>query len=411
VKAVNPESREDLNAHRSRLSFAAVRSRHLLAAGLAALAVAAPACAGDEAAEDGQATVAAGAPSAGLPPLLPRSRGTTFYVSTKGRDSNPGTKARPWRTIQRAFSRLRPGQRALVASGTYTADHVVERAGTRSAPITVAAQPGARVVLHAASTGGDTYPLRVTSGAAYVRISGFVLEGARGTSSTNVYFEGSAHDVELSRSEIRFSQDQGVFVENGARRIHLIGNRIHDNGRGHESGQHQSHGIYIEGADHLVANNIVYAHPFGFGIQVYPANQGTVLVHNTVVGSGHSGIVVGGDDGVSNITIRNNVLAFNARYGVQMDSDCPTAVSIDRNVIHGNRSGQVQGGCSGVTTSGGNIGSNPRFVAPARRDYRLSRGSPAINRARGDFSLRVDARGRRRPLGGGYDVGAFEGVG
>jgi hypothetical protein len=388
-----------------------VRSRHLLAAGLAALAVAAPACAGDEAAEDGQATVVAGAPSAALPPLLPRSRGTTFYVSTRGRDSNPGTRARPWRTIQRAFSRLRPGQRALVASGTYVADHVVERAGTRSAPITVAAQPGARVVLHAASTSGDTYPLRVTSGAAYVRISGFVLEGARGTSSTNVYFEGSAHDVELSRSEIRFSQDQGVFVENGARRIHLIGNRIHDNGRGHESGQHQSHGIYIEGADHLVANNIVYAHPFGFGIQVYPANQRTVLVHNTVVGSGHSGIVVGGDDGVSNITIRNNVLAFNARYGVQMDSDCPTAVSIDRNVIHGNRSGQVQGGCSGVTTSGGNIGSNPRFVAPARRDYRLSRGSPAINRARGDFSLRVDARGRRRPLGGGYDVGAFEGVG
>jgi Right handed beta helix region len=388
-----------------------VRSRHLIAAGLAALAVAAPACAGDEGADDGLATVAAAAPSAGLPALLPRSRGQVFYVAPNGRDSNPGTKARPWKTVQRAFSRLRPGQRALVAGGTYVADHVVERAGTRSAPITVAGLPGQRVVLRAASTSGDTYPLRVTSGAAFVRLQSLVLEGARGTSSTNVYFEGSAHDVELSRSEIRFSQDQGVFVENGARRIHLIGNRIHDNGRGHESGQHQSHGIYIEGADHLVANNVIYAHPFGFGIQVYPANRGTVVVHNTVVGSGHSGIVVGGDDGVSDITIRNNVLAFNARYGVQMDSDCPTGVTIDRNVIHGNRSGQVQGGCSGVTTSGGNISSNPRFVAPARRDYRLSRGSPALNRARGDFSLRVDARGRRRPLGGGYDVGAFEGVG
>jgi Right handed beta helix region len=251
----------------------------------------------------------------------------------------------------------------------------------------------------------------VTSGAAFVRIQGFVLERARGTSSTNVYFEGRAHDVELSRNEIRFSQDQGIFVENDARRIHIIGNRIHDNGRGHESGQHQSHGIYIEGADHLVANNVVYAHPHGFGIQVYPANRGTVVVHNTVVGSGHSGIVVGGDEGVSDITIRNNVLAFNARYGVQMDSDCPTRVAVDRNVIYGNSSGDVQGGCSGVSTSGGNIKSNPRFVSPARRDYRLSRGSPAINRARGDYSLRTDARGRARPRGGGYDVGAFEGVG
>ena len=112
----------------------------------------------------------------------------------------------------------------------------MERAGTRAAPITVAALPGHKVVLRAAATSGDTYPLRVTSGAAFVRIQGFVLERAKGTSSTNVYFEGSAHDVELSRSEIRFSQDQGVFVENSARRIHIVGNRIHDNGRGHESG-------------------------------------------------------------------------------------------------------------------------------------------------------------------------------
>jgi Right handed beta helix region len=387
-----------------------LRSKYLIGTGLAALAVAAPACGGDEGPSNTLSPVRAAAVAAKLPPLLPRSRGATFFVTAGGSDSNPGTRARPWRTVQRAFERLRPGQRALVGRGTYVADHVMERAGTRAAPITVAALSGHKVVLRAAATSGDTYPLRVASGAAFVRIQGFVLERAKGTSSTNVYFEGSAHDVELSRNEIRFSQDQGVFVENSARRIHLVGNRIHDNGRGHESGQHQSHGIYVEGADHLVANNVIYGHPHGFGIQVYPENQGTVVVHNTVVGSGHSGIVVGGDGGVSDIAIRNNVLAFNAGYGVQMDSDCPTRVSIDRNVIHGNRSGDVQGGCSGVSTSGGNIASNPRFVAPGRRDYRLSRGSPALNRARSDYSLRVDVRGRRRPAGGGYDVGAFEGV-
>jgi hypothetical protein len=387
-----------------------VRSRHLIAAGLAALAVAAPACAEGDGKSAAPTTDAIGKAASKLPPLLPRSRGKTFFVATSGSDSNPGTRARPWRTVQRALDRLRPGQRALIRGGTYVHDHVVERSGTRTAPITVAAYPGERVVLRAGSAGGDTYPLRITSGAAYVRIQGFVLELAKGTSSTNVYFEGRVHDVELSRNEIRFSQDQGVFVESSARKIHIIGNRIHDNGRGHESGQHQSHGIYIEGADHLVANNVVYNHPYGFGIQIYPENKGTVVVHNTVVGSGHSGIVVGGDEGVSNIAIRNNILAFNAGYGVQMDSDCPTAVSIDRNVIYGNRSGDIQGGCSGVSTSGGNIGSNPRFVGARARDYRLSAGSPAINRARPDHSLGFDTRGRRRPLGGGYDVGAFEGV-
>lgn len=368
-------------------------------AGVAALALCAPASARDAGADA----------AAKLPRLLPASRGTTFYVAPNGRDSAPGTRARPWRTVQKALRTLRPGQRALVRRGTYAQDHVVERAGTASAPITIAAYPGERPILRAGSSSGDTYPIRITSGAAYVRVRGFVIERARGTSSTNVYFEGRAHHVELSRNEIRFSQDQGIFVEASARNIHIIGNRIHDNGRGHVSGQHQSHGIYIEGRDHLVANNVVHDHPHGFGIQIYPGNRGTVVVSNTIVGAGHSGIVVGGDDGVGNITIRNNVIAFNSRYGVQMDSDCPTGpVSIDRNVIHGNRSGSVQGGCSKVSTSGGNIFADPRFVSRPRKNFQLSPGSPAINRARGDFSLRTDARGRRRPQGGGYDVGAYE---
>jgi hypothetical protein len=385
-----------------------VHGKRLIATSLTALALAAPACAGGEGASD-PAAVEAGAVAAKLPPLLPRSRGKTFYVSPGGSDSGPGTRARPWRSVQKALSTLRPGQRALVRRGTYVHDHVLERAGSRTAPITIAAYPGERVVLRAASGSGDTYPLRIASGAAYARVQGFVLELAKGESSTNVYFEGRAHDVELSRNEVRFSQDQGVFAEASTRNLHIIGNRIHGNGRGHVSGQHQSHGLYIEGRDHLIANNVVYDHPFGFGIQIYPENEGTTVVSNTVVGSGHSGIVVGGDGGVGDITIRNNVIAFNARYGVQMDSDCPTgAVPIDRNVIYGNGDGAVQGGCSRVNTSGGNVTSDPRFVSRAGRNFQLRPGSPAINGARPDFSLRIDARGRKRPRGGGYDLGAYE---
>jgi hypothetical protein len=349
------------------------------------------------------------AAAAKLPAPLANSTGRVFYVARSGRDSNPGTSARPWRTIQRALSRLKPGQRALVRRGTYVQDLVAGRAGTARAPITVAAVPGHRVILRAASTSGDTYPLRVTTGAAYLRIHGFVIERARGTSSTNVYFEGRPHHVELSGNEIRFSQDQGIFAEDSTRNLQILGNRIHDNGRGHVSGQHQSHGIYIEGRDHLIANNVIRAHPFGFGIQIYPDNKGTIVVNNTVVGSGHSGIVVGGDDGVGNITIRNNILAFNSSYGVQADSDCPVSpVLVDTNVIYGNRNGSIDRSCSSINSGGGNISADPRFVERSQGNLALRSGSPAIDRARGDFSPRIDIRGRRRPLGGGYDVGAFE---
>jgi hypothetical protein len=380
---------------------------HAGGAVLVTLTLAGAACASETAAQR-PAVAPAARPGSGLPRPLARSRGRLHHVAVMGNDRNPGTSERPWRTVQRALDRLRPGERAYVHAGTYAEDLVMRRAGTARAPITVLAAPGERVVLRPGSSSGDTYAIRFRSGAAYVRFGGFVLELARGTSSTNVYFEGSAHHIELARNEIRFSQDQGIFAEDSTRNLQIVGNRIHDNGRGHVSGQHQSHGIYLEGRDHLLANNVVYDHPYGFGIQIYPANQGTIVVHNTVVGSALGAIVVGGDRGVGDITIRNNILAFNRGLGVRADSDCPTGpVPVDRNLIFGNTAGSVDGRC-GTIRATQNVNADPRFVSRARRNFELGPRSPALNRARADYSPRTDARGRRRPSGRGYDIGAYE---
>jgi pectate disaccharide-lyase len=373
---------------------------------LVALAVAASACASSSEPE-GPAERKVGRAGSRLPPPLPLSTGTTYYVSRTGSNANPGTRERPWLTIQKALDELAPGERAYVRRGTYQEDLRMARAGRPDAPITVSAFPGERVAIRPASQSPDTYAIEITG--SYFRLRGFVLEGARGTSSTNVYFERSAHHVELSKNEIRYSQDQGVFAEATTRNLHIIGNRIHDNGVRRVFGQHQSHGIYIEGRDHLIANNLIFGHRYGFGIQVYPQNRGSVIVNNTIVGSGHSGIVVGGRGGVANISISNNILAFNARYGVQMDSDCPNGpVQIERNVIFGNGSGAIQGGCSQVRASRSNVLANPRFVSRAQRVFQVTGRSPAVDRARRDYSPAMDILSRRRPLGRGYDIGAFE---
>lgn len=349
-----------------------------------------------------RASGGASSQASSLPVRLPASTGKTFVVSPAGDDSGPGTAARPWRTIQHGVGRLRAGEQLLVRRGVYRENVQLNRAGTAAKPITIASYPGER-----ATISDESYPLEIEG--SYLRIRGFVLEGAKGTSSTNVYFESGAHHVELVGNEVRFSQDQGVFTEEETHHIHIVGNRIHDNGRGHVSGQHQSHGIYLQGSDHFVANNVIYDHPEGFGIQVYDQNSRSVLVHNTIVGSGHSGIVVGGSGGVDNITIRNNVIAFNRSYGVQTDSDCPTGpVLIDTNVIFGNGSGAVQRGCDELVLTGGNILSDPRFAGRQARNFQLTQGSPAVNRARADYALRLDVRNARRPARGGYDIGAFE---
>jgi hypothetical protein len=334
-----------------------------------------------------------------LPAGLRASEGKTFYVSTSGSNSNPGSASAPWRTIQKAVNTLRPGERVLVRSGTYTENLEMRRAGNASAPITVAAQPGDRPVLRAA--GG--HPLEVGPSAAYFRFSGFVITGHRGTSGGNVDVYGD--HVEISGNEIRGGRDQGIYTAEESSAVQILGNRIHHNGRGIE---HQSHGIYLQGDDHLVANNAIHDHPEGFGIQVYDEGSRSIVVHNTVVRSGHSGIVVGGEGGVDHVTMRNNIFAFNAKWGIQHDSDCPRDTKADHNVLYGNRNGGVQGGCRGLDTSGGNRSANPRFRSLARRDLHLRGGSPAIGAALSEWTPAVDRDGDRRPRGGRPDAGAHE---
>lgn len=341
-----------------------------------------------------------------LPSLLPASTGPVFFVSTSGSDANPGSFEAPWRTVQRALGSLRPGESVLVRGGTYAEDLWMSRSGSESAPVTVAAFPGERVVLRPASTSGNTYALVVYS-AAFVRVQGFVIEGSSGTSAANVYVTGSSHHVELSGNEIRFGQDQGVYADAGTSHVFVLGNRIHGHGLNRVPGQHQNHGIYIKGSHDLIANNVIYNHPYGFGLQIYPDNHDTVVVDNTIAGSGHSSIVVGGFPGVYNITIRNNIL-YEGKWGVQMDSTCPTGpVTIERNLIAGYRYGPVMGGCSSVSASD-NILAEPAFVDYSRGDLHTQATSPAVDQAIPSWSARTDLDGRNRPQGNAPDIGAYE---
>ena len=348
--------------------------------------------------------------AAKLPAPLPGTDGAVHFVSPSGDDSAPGTSEQPWATVQKALDALNPGESAVIRGGTYVEDLVMRRAGTADAPMVLSAQEGETVVLRPASEEGDTYAVRFSDAAAYVRLQGFVIEGATGTSSTNVYFEDEVHDIELSGNEIRFSQDQGVFSERTTSDLAIVGNRIHDNGRGHESGQHQSHGMYIEGRGHLIANNVVYDHPEGFGIQLYPDAANVTVVNNTVVRSGHSGIVIGGSDGVEAVTVRNNIFASNADFGIAMDDDCPSDTVVDTNVVHGNRGGGVEGGCAGVDTSRQNFSADPMFSGPAANDFTIGAESPAADRARAPWAPLTDVRGRPRPSGPAADIGAYEGT-
>ena len=53
-------------------------------------------------------------------PGAPQRGVATYHVSPTGSDSNPGSEARPFRTIQKAADGVKPGDTVLVDDGVYT---------------------------------------------------------------------------------------------------------------------------------------------------------------------------------------------------------------------------------------------------------------------------------------------------
>jgi len=316
----------------------------------------------------------------------PRALSGARYVSPSGSDSDAGTRAKPWHTIQKALDALRPGETAVVRSGVYRESLVMRRAGTVSAPITVRAYPGETAVVRPAGTGGMDYPVRITSGAAYFRFRRFVVEDAPLDETVNVYVAAQdrpyPHDIEISGCEIRRSSGTGLLAEPNSRRVNVIGNIVHDNGDG--SQQHQ--GIYFQGKDGVIARNVVYGQSNGFGIQVRAGADRVLVTNNTAVGNSLSGIVV--ENTATRVTIVNNISAFNGGWAVRgYDSgDGPVLPgnSAHHNLGYGNQGGEFANSERPVLdfSSGKNFVADPKFVDRDARDFHLRPNSPA--RGKGD---------------------------
>jgi len=71
----------------------------------------------------------------------------SFYVSIDGADTNPGTHARPFRTIQRAAETMKAGDTCIVRAGTYRETVQLKASGEPGKPIRFIAAPGEKVIL------------------------------------------------------------------------------------------------------------------------------------------------------------------------------------------------------------------------------------------------------------------------
>ncbi len=350
---------------------------------------------------------AGGSPVGGsLPARLPASTGSTYYVSTTGSDSSAGTVAAPWRTVQKALNTLTAGQTALVRAGTYAQNLTLTRAGSATAPITIGEYPGEEAILAAGTGASNNMPLQLGNGAAYARFQGLTFHGATGSSTTNIYAWGNAHDIELSNCEVRYSQRQGFFSEKTNSRIHIIGCRFHHNGG---SGPVQlDHNIYIQGSYNAVLGNLLEGAVNGNGIQVYPSSDHVVIAGNTITGNFREGIIIGseGSTTTSDSLIVNNVITSSQTAVSTYWGGATGSGNVARNnVAWGNTQGTFTG--NGITYTA-NTSANPLYMNAGAGDYHLQSTSPALSIADSAYATPVDLDGLTRPLGGGPDLGAYE---
>jgi parallel beta-helix repeat protein len=139
-----------------------------------------------------------------------------FYVATNGSDSNPGTQARPWLTIQHADAPSRLGGDCInVAPGTYRANVLVQRGGTEPTPIGYVVYRcqilGACRVL--AAQGGHLWGFR--KGGNFVVVDGFEVDGNDSMRS------GGMADACFA------TDDQTYGRGNSTHHIWLINNTVH----------------------------------------------------------------------------------------------------------------------------------------------------------------------------------------
>ena len=348
----------------------------------------------------------------GLSGISGPAAATTYYVSTSGSDSNPGTSSSPFRTITHGYGAAVAGDTVMVMPGTYT-DHEsglglhINKTGTASQPITLRSQGRGQAVIDGQNS-TDWYSAIYLDGS-YNIIDGFrITNGYNGgilVYGSNNQMINSEIDHNGNVANAQYGQD-GIYSDQSTSGNTYAQNLIHENGRLGVS--NLDHGLYLCGDNEVVQNNIVWGNA-AYGLRV--AGNSTVSnmqVYNNVFAlNGRSGIVLWQD--LAGIDIKNNIFYKNSQYAIHVYTATGTGVVIDHNISFGNPSGDLDftcgpGGPFGCTL-GTTIDQDPLFVSSA--DYHLRATSPGID-AGLTVAVPIDYAGTTRPQGAAYDIGAYE---
>lgn len=291
-----------------------------------------------------------------------------LYVSPEGSDANSGSEAsRALRTLQEALQRAQPGNQVRVAPGTY------QGSGLR---------PGANVTIAGSDDGPAIIDAAGATTAFDIREAGVTLRNLSITGASSAAVRVLADEVSIVGCRVFGNSDKGILL--------------------------------LAGRDALVFNNLVTRNG-NTGLVIGAATsaaEGAIVVQNSFVDNSNRGVTIGLGSAQPSLdtTLLNNVMAGNARAGVEVGSGSAVGLIAGYNCN--------SDGYGGITVQSGDVTSAPLLVAgtaEGERQFLSHRGagqganSPCIDKGLGTpgvlglrgTSTRTDAK----PDVGRVDIG------
>jgi len=295
-----------------------------------------------------------------LAPSLAGQTGATFYVSTSGSDSNPGTIGSPWLTIQHAANSVSAGATVYVFGGVYNESVNFPASGTASAPIIFQSYPGQTAVIdgtgvscctsNPASSGNLTQGLINIVNQSYIVISGFDIRNFTTSKAANtpagVWITASGTGVQLLNNlvhNITTSSEKngnafGIAVYGTSQTpisyLVISGNEVYSLKTGN------SESVNVDGnvTNFAITNNLVHDNdnigiaaigyegvgPVGYDESMYGEISGNTVynisgIHNAGEGDSYDadGVYC---DGCAYVTVEDNLI-HNVDYGIEVASE------------------------------------------------------------------------------------------
>jgi hypothetical protein len=228
----------------------------------------------------------------------------------------------------------------------------------------------------------------------------------------------NTHDIILRKNYIHDNANQGIL--GASARVTIDQNVIARTGL--QSSQFHEHGIYMQGTDIAITNNLIDSnHAYGIQIAAYSYNSGThavpeyagatnwLISNNTIALQDVRGGIIVWNAGTapSGITVQNNIFYRNSE-STNGDNAVGYLGSYNNIVVRNNLSYTTSGSASLPSGNGNIVGQDPRFVDLSVSNFRLQSNSPAINTGIAQLTPSVDIAGVLRPQGSAPEIGAYE---